>query len=65
MHAHLVARSWEPAGAGSLDGFHQALTGKVDDASLADRRRRLEAGAVRIEATGDAHLQLDVPTDAL
>ena len=65
MHAHLVARSWEPAGARPLDGFHQALTGEVDDASLADRRRRLEACAVRIEATGDAHLELDVPTDAL
>ena len=65
VHAYLVARSWEPAGARPLDGFHQALTGEVDDASLADRRRRLEAGAVRIEATGDAHLELDVPTDAL
>ena len=55
VHADLVARSWEPAGARPLDGLHQALTGKVNDAALRHCGRRLELAAVCVEAAGDAH----------
>jgi hypothetical protein len=55
VHADLVARSWEPAGARPLDGLHQALTRKVDDAALPYCGRRLELAAICVEAAGDAH----------